>query len=352
MSVLWTSDLHVKPASVYRKNLLKDDAFIAVDQIEEIAVRNSVRAVILGGDVFDSNSPCGESIYRIFNFINKMHQQNTLVYYIEGNHDRVNKNPHLSDRYYDEHRLLSSLGALPLGQRKVEIDGMTYYGIDYCPVAKLHERLAQVPECDVLCLHTGFRHLIGFEGAYDMTKEQVPENVKKLVLVGHVHVHDETMTKRGVKIASCGSPWVWRVSECDAEHGVFLVHEHATLAHWKLETRKYFDVTEVQDIKDTIAENHLLPPVVHYDPEVLGNLDPSEFEGVILVPKAAEDIEDARDLTEFAAASLNDALPIAVPKKDYPDAHEFMKGLLDTSDPKGYTREFLRQCGASLKEAI
>lgn len=353
MSVLWCSDLHTKPASVLRKRTLSDDAFYALDQIQDIAIVEGVSAVILGGDVYDSATPPGEAINRMAAFVNTLTQVHGIeVYYIEGNHDRINRNPYLSEEYYFEHRLLSSIGAIPLHHRHTtKIGNVTYAGIDYCPTAKLHERLDELVECDVLCLHAGFRHLLGFDGAYDLTESDLPDTVKKLVLVGHVHTHDEYVNPRGVKIASSGSTWVWRVTECDKEHGVFIVDDAANVRFVPLECRRYFDITEVQDIHDTIAENHKLRPILFYDPVTLKLPENAQYDGVILIPRGTKEAEEVQEAQDHAAMSLSEALQLGVPIDEYPEEHAFIRDLLEAADPQAFTDEFLRERGVTMKES-
>jgi hypothetical protein len=198
MAYLWVSDLHVKPASSYRKTLLTGDAFYALDQIEAYAIEHKVTDVILGGDTYDSNQPPGESSNRVAALVRNLLAHGIRTLYIEGNHDKVNKNPYLPEKYYQEHRLLSSIGAVPLVC--ADIGGQVIRGIDYCSSDKLLQKLEVLEPCDVLCIHAGFRHMLGFEGAYDLEKSDIPAAVKSRVLVGHVHTNDESSTDKGVTV--------------------------------------------------------------------------------------------------------------------------------------------------------
>jgi DNA repair exonuclease SbcCD nuclease subunit len=351
MSVLWCSDLHIKPASVVRKRTLSDDAFYALDQIESVATIRGVTAVILGGDVYDSSTPGGEAVNRMAAFIRNLNSVGIEVYYIEGNHDRINKNPYLSTKHYDEHRLLSSIGAIPLSATETTaIDGLRYVGIDYCPVQSLHEKLDAVPECEVMCLHAGFKHLLGFEGAYDLTIGDIPVAVKNLVLVGHVHTHDTRQTQNGVTVASSGSTWIWRINETEKEHGIFIVDEKAGVDFIALDCRKYFEIDEIADIEDTQDEQHTLKPVLFYDPQTMPEVDNKQYPGVVLIPKGSEEAEVVEDIKEHIAVSLQEALEACVPGKEYPEQNKFIKGLLDADNPEAYIMEYLGEHKVTLKE--
>jgi len=355
MSFIWVSDLHVKPASSYRKTLLTGDAFYALDQIQRAAITRRVDAVILGGDVYDSNQPPGEAINRLALFIGELRENGIATYYIEGNHDRVNRNPYLPKVYYNEPRLLSSIGAIPINGMPVVIDGLTIMGIDYLPAEKLRERLETQEPCDVLCLHAGFRHMLGFEEAYDLTKEHVPATVRKAVLVGHIHTRSSTTTDRGVYIHSSGSTWPWRVDEAQKEHGFFLF-EHgnvATPTYVQLDCRKYYDIDEEQDILITLAEDHALPPVLRYVRDKMPYLDHSRYgDDVKLVPMSGDAAtEELLDANEEHAADLLEALVIGVPFDSYPEEHAFMKALLESEDPVGFLTQYLIDRGVTLKAA-
>lgn len=350
MSVLWCSDLHLKPACSVRKVPMGDDAFDALDQVEMLAIMSAVTAVILGGDVFDSMNPPGEALYRASSFVGRLKDVGIPTYYIEGNHDRVNKNPYLSPKHYEEHRLLSSIGAIPLETR--EIDGLVYHGIDYCPDQQLHERLDEVPPCDVLCIHAGFRHLLGHEGAYNLTMDDIPVNVKKLVLAGHIHVHDKRVTPNGVTVASSGSTWPWRVTELDKLHGAFLIQPGGTLDYHAFETRRCYEITEISDIEETIAEKHRLEPILFYNPQEMPELDPSKYKnrGVKLIPKGSEQAEQIQEIKDHLATTLQEAAVVAVPKDKYPKEQSFLLGLLDASDPAAFVDGELLELGVTLKE--
>lgn len=348
MSVLWCSDLHLKPACSVRKVPMGDDAFDALDQVENLAILSGVTAAILGGDVFDSVTPSGEALFRASSFITRLDSVGIPTYYIEGNHDRVNKNPFLSPQHYEEHRLLSSIGAIPLGTR--EIDGLMYHGIDYCPVQKLHEKLDEVPECDVLCIHAGFRHLLGFEGAYELTMEDIPVNVRKVVLAGHIHVMDRRLTPSGVTVASSGSIWPWRVTELDKPHGAFIIQPKGTLDYHTFEIRKCYNITTIEDIEQTQAENHRLPPILFYNPKDLPDLDISKYKGVKLIARGTEQAEQIEEIKDHVATSLQEAVEAAVTKEKYPKENSFIQGLLNSDNPVAFVDETLRELGTTFKE--
>jgi len=353
VSYIFVSDLHIKPASSYRKTLLTGDAFYALDQIQEYALEHKVTAMILGGDVYDSNQPPGESINRMAEFIRVLNDAKVMVYYIEGNHDRVHRNPYLPEEYYSEHRLLSSIGAKPL--TSCSIDGAVFRGIDYCQGDKLKEQLEVLEECDVLCLHTGFRHLLGFEDAYDITKEDIPEAVKRMVLVGHIHVQNSSTTAKGVAVHSSGSTWVWRVDEADKEHGFlhFGTGDPFTPTFVPLDVRRYFDIDCEQDIIDTMEECHALPPVLRYSRDVLPALDHSDYPRVRLIAMSGDkDVEEALDAAEEYAADLLEALIIAVPPDVFPDLYALLKALLESQDPAEFLQQYLIEKDVTLKETV
>lgn len=353
MNWLWASDLHLKPASSYRKVLLAGDSFYALKQLEEYAIKHKVTDVILGGDVCDSNQPTGEVTNLLTAFVSNLKSHGITVRYTEGNHDKVNKNPYLPQEYYSEHRLLSGNGAIPLECET--IGGLVIRGIDYCKGDKLIEKLETLEECDVLCIHAGFRHLLGFEEAYDLEKEHIPETVKQAVLVGHIHVQNSSQTDRGVWIHSSGSTYPWRVDEAQRKHG--FLHFFDTTSNPKyveLDCRKYYDIDEEQDILMTMSECHVLPPVLRYFRDEIPGLDHTEYgDAVKLIPMSRDtEAEAILDANEEHAADLMDALSIGVPKDEYPELYAFLKTLLDSQDPKSYVESYIHEQGATLKQVV
>ena len=353
MSFVFASDLHLKPASSYRKTLLVGDAYYALKQIEQYILDHGVSTLILGGDVYDSNQPAGESSNLVSALVRNLTAHNVKVFYIEGNHDRINPNPYLVKQYRVEHRLLSSSGAQRLGTGLHEIDGMVFQGIDYCPSDKLHEKLQTMHWCDVLCIHAGFRHLIGFEDAYDLEKKDIPDTVKQAVLVGHIHVADSHQMENGVSIHSSGSTWPWRIDEAQKKHG--FLHFDGDIHNPKyvdLDCRKYFDIDEEQDILVTLSEDHVLPPVLRYKRSKLPNLKYEDYgEAVKLIAMSDDaDVEELLDANEENAADLMDALIIGVPAEQYPQLFTLLKELLDSQDPAEYLRMFLEEQQVTFKQ--
>jgi DNA repair exonuclease SbcCD nuclease subunit len=353
MNWLWASDLHLKPASSYRKVLLAGDSFYALKQIEEYAIEHKVSHVILGGDVCDSNQPPGEVTNLLTAFVSNLKIHDITVMYTEGNHDKVNRNPYLPREYYSEHRLLSGNGATPLDC--VEIDGLVIRGIDYCKGDKLIDKLKTLEECDVVCIHAGFRHLLGFDEAYDLEKEDIPETVKQAVLVGHIHIANSSQTDRGVWIHSSGSTYPWRIDEAQRDHG--FLHFNDTMAnpkYVKLDCRKYYDIDEEGDILMTLVEEHVLPPVLRYYRDEIPGLDHSEYgDAVKLIPMSRDaEAEAILDAHEEHAADLMDALTIGVPKDEYPELYAFLKALLDSQDPKSYVESYIHERGVTLKQVV
>jgi len=355
MNFIWCSDLHLKPASSYRKTLLAGDAFHALDQIEKYATENQAD-VILGGDVYDSNQPPGESVMRVRTFVQRIQASGHDVYYIEGNHDKVLKNPYLPDKFYKGHELLQAAGALQIPESGMLLGGVRISGIGHCPADKLLQKMQQLEECDVLCIHAGFRHLLSFEDAYDLTMADIPPQVKKAVLVGHVHLAQTTFTESGVAVHSSGSTWPWRVDEVDRKH--CFIHFTGDLHHpsiIELDCRKWYDITEEQDITDTVEElkedKHALAPVLRYVRDELPTLDHSKYPEVRLIATSGDkEVEELLDAQEEYAANLQEALPIGVPPDEYPLQYAFLKALLDSQDPKAFVRGHLQEQGVAFKE--
>ena len=88
------ADLHLGSAFAAWRKVRPDEArelalapFAAFDQIAELAVKKSVRFVVLAGDVFDSTSPSLYAETRFRGTLEKLAEAGIRVFWAAGNHD-------------------------------------------------------------------------------------------------------------------------------------------------------------------------------------------------------------------------------------------------------------------------
>ena len=193
---LFLADFHVKARTWTNNTQVRGDAYVCMQQIGDFAEENDLDTLVIGGDFFDSNRPTPDDLVQTVDFLSRFKQ----VYYIRGNHDSC-------DPSYLESvsRILGAKNFVTqLNGQFVHLGNDSYLtGISWMP-SKEEYRLAVQQTLDYfrknypertlyLVLHTSFKHLLTFEGAYTFDTSEVAKWCKDMdvvLLVGDVHVRD------------------------------------------------------------------------------------------------------------------------------------------------------------------
>lgn len=85
MKIVHTGDLHIGKY-VHDISMLEDQSYI-LDQIFEIAVRESADVLLIAGDVYDRSVPTAEAVTLLDGFLTKVLGKGIQVIMISGNHD-------------------------------------------------------------------------------------------------------------------------------------------------------------------------------------------------------------------------------------------------------------------------
>ncbi len=85
MKLLHTADLHIGK-KIFELSMIEDQKYI-LNQIFEIAVRESVDALLIAGDVYDRSVPPTEAVTLLDDFLTKCIEAKIPVIMISGNHD-------------------------------------------------------------------------------------------------------------------------------------------------------------------------------------------------------------------------------------------------------------------------
>ena len=176
------ADLHLARRIWKSRPDLEKDSFLALAALSGALLHQGnpkPTALLLAGDIFDASKLDGSTLNAFTMFADELYEADVPVYFVQGNHD-YDKMPHAQVQ-----------GNTCINEQLVEIDGQKVYGLDWRPRQQLRAALESVPECDLLLLHAAFEHLLGFEGAYDLSLEDIPPHVKN-VFVGDIHVRDTT----------------------------------------------------------------------------------------------------------------------------------------------------------------
>lgn len=197
MFLVHLQDAHIKPQTWASIPAVKDDAYHALDEmlLALAGMGHDTRDayLIISGDLFDSTRIHASDLEAV----TRLCQNFKRTYYIIGTHD------------YTEPPFLSSMENT-VWLRDEEItdlgEGVRLAGIQYnrsrpylLECLKKLRKQGFGATCglrDVLVLHQGFQHLLGFEGAYQLTLADLVEHVPEArVLCGHVHIPDYTLFK-------------------------------------------------------------------------------------------------------------------------------------------------------------
>jgi len=196
--IYFMADIHLTKYNWTHRKDIEGDSYRALQEACSVIIEDTAadKSVIIAGDIFDTKRVDGESLLCFFTNMKRLWDLKIPVYYIQGNHDlNTTPIPDIIQEFIADDLLIH------IHDKEVTIDGFTIRGLDYMPRADLLEAIEVVPACDYLVLHCAFEHLLGFEGAYQLTLDDLPSHVQN-VLVGDIHIPDVTKTRKGV----CVSP--------------------------------------------------------------------------------------------------------------------------------------------------
>ena len=204
--IYWSADWHLTRYTWNQKRELDGDSYKALDSVVDLILSQPKegKTLIIAGDIFNGCKADGMTLDAFTNAIDRLHEQNIKVLFIQGNHDR-NVIP-----------IPAVQGCVHIHKKLVNIDGYKIYGLDWLPREQLHEELKQIPECDILVMHSAFQHLFGFADAYDLTLEDIPGHVRNIV-TGHIHVADITKFRGEGSCVSPGPTHPCNITESDTK---------------------------------------------------------------------------------------------------------------------------------------
>ena len=350
------ADLHLAGFPWSRRDEFYGDAFRALESAEQVILQDNpgcaYKAVILSGDITDQKAIEDDTSMALCKFIKNLHAASIQVYYVNGNHD-------MSKRGQLGH--VGVYGGIHIHEKVTQIHDFTVYGLDWLPRTVLKEKIQNVPECDILFLHCAFQHLLGFQGAYDLTKEDIPEHIPN-VFVGDVHVTDITTNSRGTDIVSPGPLHPCSIAQM-GPHGMMRIKsDEMTWEFLEIVTRHVLDYTigdsEIaavdiaNNIKAEVATKRLKPHcVIRY------TSDESDLaDQVMSLVKDVVHIHDKKSNTghmmtpqqrvEMLSAKEETSLEKEVEafEAEDPETAAFVKDLLLSTDPEKILAEEYNTC--------
>lgn len=349
--IMLCADLHLSPRAWTNRWSIEGDAFNALAQIQEYALKAPLcSGVIFGGDTTDSNTPDAATLHHLSVFMRRMKEEGIPVYYITGQHDRGAYG----------YSVLETYGGVLLDEESVVLEGRTYHGLSYRAGADLLEDIASVPICDFLVMHAAFKHLLGFKGAWQVEASDIPEHVSN-VFTGDIHVKDVSEFG-GLTVYSPGSTYACNSGEIKQEHGFYVVGEKR-VEHVLLDTREFTTL----DIKETGREGLMallteintgaskkaLSPVVFI--KIPGDLEASfdKYDKIVIVRlDASLNLVDVSDLKIDAVEHLDlrASLPAVVDRLKEGELYTFLEGLFSAGDRGEFLSSWLKEAGVRMVE--
>ena len=219
---LFTADCHMKRRTWTNSTLLSGDATAAFRKMcaNSILRDKNVDTIVIGGDLFDNNRPTSQDLLDVHQELDSFNR----VFYLRGNHDSVYP-PYVASFQSTDVRDDGFKYYIMDNTEEPSMDGMSgnscIVGIPWvhsdsllveslkASIAHWRQYRTSPDEILYVVLHCSFKHLLGFDGAYqldvDMIKELCGED-RINFLVGHIHTRDTLVyNKAGAYIHSPGS---------------------------------------------------------------------------------------------------------------------------------------------------
>lgn len=342
MKIAATADNHLSQRTWSSLRSITGDSYYALGSMTKAVLDQKADILVMAGDIFDSTvvDPMTEKVLQ--GNLKLLRDNGVEVLSVMGNHDRSTSISRSS-----------LFGTTQLTITPLDINGVSFCGIDYTPSTEdLQEKLSCVPPCDYLVLHAPFRHLLGFEGRYQLELQDVPAHVG-CVIVGDIHVRDFTRSPEGVLVFSPGSTHPLSLAEVDHDHGVS-IWNHGDQSpedsdFFPTDVRGYYnaDLSKEESlplfektITDSMNEDaHELPPVftIRVMKSLRGDaLSVAERLGALIVSLIVKDDDEVvvEETKGETADTLDAALVKALDKKKYPKVFDLVQRLLNATDPE------------------
>lgn len=300
---LFTADVHMKRRTWTNSTLLQGDATAAFGKVCRDASYMAEGGIIIGGDLFDSNRPTSQDLIDTADIIRGNFNS---CYYISGNHDSVQP-PYLEIIRDTCDAPLFNLYALDTGI----VDGYAYnyslFGINWTSSASdLYERIKdvvtnwrdrrQAGEKLYIVMHNTFQHLLGFDGAYEISIDMIKDicgDDPIYFLVGHIHTRDTTVyNSAGAYVHSPGSLYPLSSDKMGEHCYASLINlENAQIQDIPSDVRRY-ETVNIQDIQGDIIpamdNAGFKPEHVWSLPTFIRLVVPESYDQPILIPETKD----------------------------------------------------------------
>ena len=312
--ILFVADCHMKRRTWTNSTLLQGDATAALSSVISNALAigsDPVRTMVVGGDMFDNNRPSSQDLWDVSRLLAMFYN----TYYIRGNHDSVVpsyleaiERPSESDFIFGKVTELSVENYkdnwLPSFHRlsnHAYIAGISWMPSDSQLLEALKATVAKWiekrDEEDILyiVLHCSFKHLLGFDGAYQLDADIIKQlcgNEKINILVGHIHTRDTLVYNDvGAYIHSPGSLYPLSADKMNTPcYGSLISVDTGHIIDIPCNVRRYvtINIKEVDDIMGYLMENKLLPEDWREKPTFVTVVVPEAYDQQVVLPETED----------------------------------------------------------------
>lgn len=220
-NVLVAGDLHLSDR-IWSQRPIFDDSYYALDQIVGYACAERPAALILAGDILNTQVNPSKPILRLKAALDRLEECGVPTLYVQGQHDYQGE-PWLSGRKNTHH----------LQDNPFVVDGLKIMGHDFAERDVLLEFLPVMAEQkpDIFVAHQVWRDFMGDMVQHQLSFDDVPETVR-CVVSGDYHVTQtvgrRTETDETRILLSPGSTHMRSISEPADKYMFRLVPENGT----------------------------------------------------------------------------------------------------------------------------
>ena len=253
---VFMADAHIKGRTWTNYMGLQGDAYAALDLVSEKL--EGIDTLVIGGDWFDSNHPSSTDINQSFRFMRKFKS----VFFIRGNHDNVQPS-YLSA--LSEQGGQTTVTELQPGEVYTPSIDFNLTGIPWVAsrsdllqaLEQTREALEGKPGRSFVVLHTSCRHLLGFDGSWQLEAADLElfKDTPVTFLVGDIHKRDTLQLSDSCSLHSPGSLYPLSWDRVGDSCSVSVVNSKTAEIHAvPSDVRSYtsLDFTNMQDLNQVV----------------------------------------------------------------------------------------------------
>ena len=238
MQFIFTADTHFSSAFGAENSQIRNGELIACfKEIINYAKENSIKLIVLGGDLFDTPYPLPEIKAAVKNII----QSNSDIQFIGicGNHDPIYKTDFYSS-------LPSNFYLFPEKITEFRFQDITFYGVSEQSFDQNTDKWKD--------FHADGKFITLSHG--DLQPAIFADTGASLCLFGHIHKTQTHVLSNGVKALYCGCPAGRGFDECE-QKGFYVVDSESLSFEFIKTSAKIYKEYEL-DISDTENINELI----------------------------------------------------------------------------------------------